>query len=209
MNRIFFENGNILLRKGNKKDSESVALLIYSSGSDAFNFMHYNKINALKYIEYEFKTSFPSLFGRTYAWVGEDKQGKVISSAITYGTKENYLMTLGTIIKTILFYKFSSIKALKRLFVMGKITKPPKNKEWFLSCFGVLPSLRGKGLGEIILKQQMEWAKENGYTIYGLDVSENNPRAKILYQRMGFKEIEYKISITKKVPNLYKLEVKL
>jgi hypothetical protein len=139
MKNNFFENDQILLRKGTKKDAKAIAELIYSSGPEAFDFMHYNKENALKFIRFEFSTNLPSLFGNTYSWVGEDKDGNIISSAITYGTKENYLMTIGTIIKTILYYKLSCFNPLNRLLIMGKMVKPPKKNEWFLSCFGVLP----------------------------------------------------------------------
>lgn len=57
MSHIFFQNDQIILRKGLPKDSEAIAELIYSSGPDVFSFVHYNKENALAYIKYEFRTS--------------------------------------------------------------------------------------------------------------------------------------------------------
>ncbi len=207
MNFIFFENNQIVLRKGCENDSENIAELIYSSGSEAFNFMHFNKENVLKYIKYEFRTKIPSFFGNTYSWVGEDKQGNIISSAISYSREQYYLMTCGTIIKIICFYKFKSFKVLKRLSMMGQLVTPPKKNKWFLSCLAVSPNFRGNGLGESIIKQQMKWAKENGYVIYALDVSEKNQRAKMLYERIGLKVTKHKISVTTKVTNCYKMEI--
>ena len=209
MKPIYFQNETIKLQKGDKKDSESIAELIYSSGPEAFSFIHGNKENALKFIVFEFSTNFPSFSGNSYAWVGKDSMGRVISSAISYSLFQYYLMSIGSIVNIIMFYQFNCFRVLNRFLFMGKLFKPPKKGEWFLSCFGVAENLRGKGIGQLILIQQMEWARRNNYKCYGLDVAENNPKAKKLYEKMGLIEVKFKQSPTRKVPNAHLMRITL
>lgn len=50
----------------------------------------------------------------------------------------------------------------------------------------VAPSLRGQGIGTQLLEAVCHYARENGYSDVHLDVLDNNPRARALYERNGF-----------------------
>lgn len=55
----------------------------------------------------------------------------------------------------------------------------------------VLPETRGKGVGRALLKAVEDHAVEAGYCKLTLEVLENNPRAKGLYESVGFRQATY------------------
>lgn len=54
----------------------------------------------------------------------------------------------------------------------------------------IIPEYQGKGLGRILLRKSLQFAKENGYDRTVLCVNGENERAKALYIQEGFKEAE-------------------
>ena len=48
-------------------------------------------------------------------------------------------------------------------------------------------SYRGKGIGTKLIEGVIEFARQNGYSEVLLEVVDTNPKAKVLYERMGFK----------------------
>lgn len=45
---------------------------------------------------------------------------------------------------------------------------------------------RGSGLGSAMIRHAVEWARHNGLEMIRLGVLDSNPRAKALYERLGF-----------------------
>lgn len=54
----------------------------------------------------------------------------------------------------------------------------------------ILPDYQGRGLGRILLRASLKFAKENGYESTILCVNGENERAKALYIQEGFEEVE-------------------
>lgn len=54
----------------------------------------------------------------------------------------------------------------------------------------ILPEYQGKGLGRILLRASMKYAKEKGYDRTVLCVNGENDRAKALYIQEGFEQVE-------------------
>jgi RimJ/RimL family protein N-acetyltransferase len=46
---------------------------------------------------------------------------------------------------------------------------------------------RGGGIGSALMKQGAAWAKHHGYEFIRLGVLDSNPRAKALYERLGYR----------------------
>lgn len=59
-----------------------------------------------------------------------------------------------------------------------------------LKCMYLLPSMQGKGYGQLMMKRVIEEAKHRGLHYLRLDVKRNASKAIILYQRNGFYEID-------------------
>lgn len=74
-----------------------------------------------------------------------------------------------------------------RFWVMGLIfnTQPDQGELW-VDSIAVATAARGQGIGSKLLNAAFQFAVENNYQAIGLEVVDNNPRAKALYERLGF-----------------------
>lgn len=61
--------------------------------------------------------------------------------------------------------------------------------EWYLDSISVDPAFRGKGIGAELIEAIPLLAEKEGKSLIGLSVDEVNPKAKRLYERMGFKVV--------------------
>lgn len=52
----------------------------------------------------------------------------------------------------------------------------------------VSPSIQGKGLGQLLMKEAEAWAKSKGHRLVHLEVFANNVEARAFYQKQGFRE---------------------
>jgi ribosomal protein S18 acetylase RimI-like enzyme len=68
--------------------------------------------------------------------------------------------------------------------------RKPKQDELLMDGIAVSREMRGKGAGTKLLKTVFDFAVENGYKSVRLDVIDTNPRAKALYERMGFQTVK-------------------
>lgn len=64
-----------------------------------------------------------------------------------------------------------------------------KSDEWYIDGIAVKEEMRGLGIGTKLLGHLEEGARNNGIHKITLEVINTNPRAKALYQRFGFREI--------------------
>ena len=58
-----------------------------------------------------------------------------------------------------------------------------------IQTIGVLPDYEGRGTGTLMLTQMLAEARRRGATETLLEVREDNPRARRLYERFGFEHI--------------------
>jgi ribosomal protein S18 acetylase RimI-like enzyme len=64
-------------------------------------------------------------------------------------------------------------------------TEPPEG-QLFVDSLAVAESARGQGVGTRLLQAIFEYAHQAGFQTVGLDVVDTNPRARRLYERLGF-----------------------
>lgn len=57
-----------------------------------------------------------------------------------------------------------------------------------IDSIAVAENARGQGIGSLLIKKVFEFAKEKGFKKIVLEVVDTNPKAKKLYERLGFKE---------------------
>ncbi|GEK91912.1 GNAT family N-acetyltransferase [Alkalibacterium kapii] len=62
--------------------------------------------------------------------------------------------------------------------------------EWYLDMLVIDESYRNKGIGSELLKAAFVEAEKSGMTAIGLNVDKRNPRARDLYERMGFEKVD-------------------
>lgn len=62
--------------------------------------------------------------------------------------------------------------------------------EFYIDSLGVLPQFRGLGLGGELMRAMTDQAFEQGHSLVGLLVDQNNAKAEALYEKLGFKKME-------------------
>ena len=67
-----------------------------------------------------------------------------------------------------------------------RVIRPPKPRELYLAHLGVLPALRGSGIGTRLVQALLERRDPLQHDLVALDVAVTNPRAEALYARLGF-----------------------
>ncbi|MCD8141447.1 MAG: GNAT family N-acetyltransferase [Planctomycetaceae bacterium] len=73
---------------------------------------------------------------------------------------------------------------LKELFFEGE------KGTYYLSTMGVEPKFRGQGVGTALMAAAEQKGRDLGYALVSLLVSKGKPRARTLYERVGFEVVE-------------------
>ena len=74
-----------------------------------------------------------------------------------------------------------------RLVAMGLLlSRKQRPGSLLMDGIAVAPEMRGQGIGTRLLAAVCEHARAGGYNAVRLDVLDNNPRARALYERKGF-----------------------
>lgn len=74
--------------------------------------------------------------------------------------------------------------------VFSLYERTPKPKELLMDGIAVRSDARGMGVGSTLLEEIKKYAKQHGYDRVRLDVIDTNPKAKKLYERVGFKAVK-------------------
>lgn len=62
--------------------------------------------------------------------------------------------------------------------------------QYYISNLAVLPEMQGKGVGAALLKRAEQKGRAAGFKVTSLVVELDNVRAKALYERVGYRELE-------------------
>lgn len=90
------------------------------------------------------------------------------------------------------FYGFrKALRVLMRGHNFERIVSPPKKHQVCLHNFGVLQSMRGKGIGKLMIAHVKTQTEKMGFNEITLDVAESNSMAKMLYLKEGFEVISF------------------
>jgi ribosomal protein S18 acetylase RimI-like enzyme len=74
------------------------------------------------------------------------------------------------------------------------IIRPPRAEEYYLGHVGVRPELRGHGIGAGLMRNLLEGLDVARHRCAVLDVAVTNPRAQLLYERLGFSVEAHRVS---------------
>jgi ribosomal protein S18 acetylase RimI-like enzyme len=97
------------------------------------------------------------------------------------------------------FFKFERSHCIRELgllrgflaFLVFNNISPakPLSDEMYIAVLVVDPSMRGKGIGTVLMQAAFEIAQQNQCSAVVLDVANTNPDARRLYERLGFKSV--------------------
>ncbi len=114
---------------------------------------------------------------------------------------QNLAYTLIAVKQIFGFYgMLKGLQVIVRGLRFEKIVAPPPKGRVCLHNLGVTPDSRGKGYGQQIIEHFIAGEKLSNGAQVCLDVAATNPRAKSLYQRLGFVVKKHKLG---KLENKY------
>lgn len=203
--------GEIKFRPCLPKDVEEAVPLILASGPSSFNYVFTNKTVVVdEFLTYAFQRSGGEFsFDNHYAMVIDQKV--IGAGAIFSGTRAKGFM-LKDFLNIVRCYKFSALPVLLRGLRIEQILKLPTRNEICLAHIAIAEEERNKGYGQQFIRFLMDEVKKNSSNYFVLDVSEENPDAQRLYERMGFNVDKHILSNYKSkygyVPNFFRMHYK-
>jgi ribosomal protein S18 acetylase RimI-like enzyme len=88
------------------------------------------------------------------------------------------------------FFRHYGISAIWRLVPLMLLDRAPAKGVLQMDGICVADTARGKGVGTALFAALFDHAKDQGYRAITLDVIDRNTRARALYEKLGFFEIE-------------------
>ncbi len=167
------------IRKATPADAKAIAKCLYLAMDDIIHvFIQDNNADkALSFLE-DMATKPNNQYSHDCCWVFENEDGVVGATNVYLGDD---LAALRQPVKTAIKAQFGHD------FYAEDETKPG---EIYIDCIGVLPSQQGRGIGSKILRFLIDKYGSTPDKHLSLLVDNLNPKAKKLYQRLGFEVVE-------------------
>ena len=176
---------NIEFRPCVPEDVEKAVPLILSSGPQAFNYVFANdRVKATDFLRYAFQRTGGEFSFDNHVALLLDQEVVGIGSAFTSKQANGFLFR--DFLHIVRFYRMRALIVSIRGLRIEQLIKPPKRAEISIAHLGISPQHRSKGLGQQLIQFLMNHAPKESASYFVLDVSEENPRAQALYERMGF-----------------------
>lgn len=181
----------MIIRKAKPEDAKVIAPFMLLAMEDiVFQFIGDNsREKAIYFLETLIGTK-ANQYSYENCWVVESEDEIIASATIYDGAKLQELRTpVAAIIKSMFHRDFSP-------------EDETQDGEFYIDCVGVNPNQQGKGIGSKIFEFLIEeYVYKRNKTI-GLLVDKDNPNAKKLYLKLGFKVMEEKILTGKQLEHL-------
>ena len=177
----------IHFRPARADDWEAATPLVYSSGPDILD--HCFRVG--RHSTSGFLSSAFADGRGFFGWrnhTAAEVDGHVVAVGAFFGRERYDRMTLETLAQVVRHYPFvSAVVVLRCALHLRTLMPAPSPGSHYVANLGVAPALRGRGIGAALLRHQEAAAVRDGRSTYALDVAVNNPRARGLYERLGFR----------------------
>jgi ribosomal protein S18 acetylase RimI-like enzyme len=177
----------LTFRAASPADVADAVPLIYSSGPAAFDYVFDcgGPRGAQEFLRFAFAQGGGEFGWRNHRVV--EMEGQVVAAAAAFDSRAVLGFTIAGALQILRFY--GPIRAwgvLVRGLRTEAIIRPPRAQEYYLGHVGVRPELRGHGIGAHFMRNLLERLDVNRHRCAVLDVAVTNPRAQLLYERLGF-----------------------
>jgi len=192
-----------------KKDSQTMAELIYSSGPKAFDYVFSKEGKrqlTRSYLRHAFERGIGQYSYKNHCVVRQG--GEVVGSMFNYDVRSLSRMHLSTVMSVCGFFRWGIFGVAKRSGVIDEVIKRPAHDVLVVAHLAVAPQAQGLGVGSQMIEFARKQAEENGYSGLALDVSVENPNAQRLYERLGFVVIAENPSPVTDVPDHRHMELR-
>jgi ribosomal protein S18 acetylase RimI-like enzyme len=181
----------MIIRRAIVKDSECIATCLLLAMEDiVYKLIGQNKPDRAKEFMLHFVEREDNQYSYQNCWVAEDDK-EVVGAVNVYDGA-----------------KLSQLRQPVMDYIKSELNQDiqPEDEteagEYYLDSLGVKPNQQGKGIGSKILHFLIdEYVNQSGQTL-GLLVNEENPHAKRLYLKAGFKTVGKKVLLGKNMENL-------
>lgn len=166
-----------------KHSPHKVAELLYETDRTILNFFYGNKANASRILEKLIRLGENNLGHENIYVVTQDE---VVTGVLLYFGGNHH--KLGEL--KFLFKNLNLVDAIRFLLIDLKdslILSHLEKCDFYLAGVAVHEKFRGQGVGNFMLNQGINKARQKGCKRVVLDVALDNPGAKRLYERVGFK----------------------
>ncbi len=168
-------------------DAADAVPLIYSSGPAAFDYVFAvgSKRDAQEFLRFAYLQG-----GGEFGWRNHrvaEIDGRVAGAGAAFDGRAVLRFTIANALQILRFY--GPIRAwgvMLRGLRTEAIIQPPRAQEYYLCHIGVREELRGHGIGAQFMRNLLEGLDTKRHRSATLDVAVTNPRAQLLYERLGF-----------------------
>ena len=180
----------LTFRAASRADVADAVPLIYSSGPAAFDYVFNNggTRDAQAFLRFAYLHG-----GGEFGWRAHriaERGGQVVAVGAAFDGRAVMRFTIAGALQIWGFY--GAIRAwgvMVRGLRVEAIIRPPHAQEYYLCHLGVREEMRGRGIGARFMGHLLEGLDAKRHRCATLDVAVTNPRAQLLYERLGF-EVE-------------------
>lgn len=176
----------VLFRKARSSDVEAAIPLIYSSGPDAFDyvFCESSPDEATAFLAESFCRG-RSEWGYQQHWVAE-LDGEVVGIGGLKYASQQFKFSLVAAREIFTYFRLAGFQVILRGLRTEQVIQPPKRGVALIYQLAVSPRCQGRGVGRQLIAHLVQQAQNRGVATAGLEVAEQNPRARALYESLGF-----------------------
>jgi ribosomal protein S18 acetylase RimI-like enzyme len=177
----------LIFRGAVPADVSDAVPLIYSSGPAAFDYVFNigGKRSAQDFLRFAYSQGRGEFGWRAHrvAEIG----GQVAAAAAAFDGRTGLRFTIASALQILRFYgPMHAWAVMARGLRTEAIIRPPRADEYYLCHLGVREELRGQGIGARFIRNLLQGLDANRHRCATLDVAVTNPRAQLLYERLGF-----------------------
>lgn len=184
-------NVEFRIRQAIPEDAPVAVPIMYLSGPAAFDvvFVDDRHRSAQDFLQYAFCRPGGE-FGYTNHTVVTYEE-KVVGIGACFSAKTSIAFMITVIPQIIRFYGiFRGLSTIRRGLQIEQLFQLPHSTKNYFAHLGVSPEWQSHGIGSQLVEHFLEQSRAENQTHATLDVSTQNPRAQMLYERIGFKTTE-------------------
>jgi ribosomal protein S18 acetylase RimI-like enzyme len=177
----------LTFRAATPADVADAVPLIYSSGPATFDYVLNigSTRDAQAFLRFAYLRG-----GGEFGWRAHriaEMGGEVVAAGAAFDGRAVLRFTIAGALQILSFY--GPVRAwgvLVRGLRVEAIIRPARTEEYYLCHLGVREEMRGHGIGARFMRHLLEGLDAKRHRCATLDVAVTNPRARQLYERLGF-----------------------
>jgi ribosomal protein S18 acetylase RimI-like enzyme len=177
----------LIFRAATPADVADAVPLIYSSGPAAFDYVF--NVGGRKGAQ-EFLCFAYLKGGGEFGWRAHrvaEMAGQIAAAGAAFDGRDVLRFTIANALQIFGFYgPIQAWGVMVRGLRTEAIIRPPRADEYYLCHVGVREALRGRGIGASFMRDLLQGLDTRRHRCATLDVAVTNPRAQLLYERLGF-----------------------